>query len=50
MIYVSRTGKSGRIRPPRVVREPAAGRRLGLAFVVVALVASVLGGVLVLNA
>jgi hypothetical protein len=50
MIYVSRTGDSDRIRPPRVLRVPAASRgpalrRLAVALAMVAVIASVLGAV-----
>jgi hypothetical protein len=55
MIYVSRTGDSDRIRPPRVLRAPApsrepALRRLAVALAIIAVIASVLGAVVILGA
>jgi hypothetical protein len=55
MIYVSRTGDSDRIRPPRMLRTPApdrgaALRRLTVALAIVAVIASVLGAVVILGA
>jgi hypothetical protein len=54
MIYVSRTGDSDRIRPPRVLRTPAPNRaatlrRLAVALAIVAVIASVLGAVVILG-
>jgi hypothetical protein len=54
MIYVSRTGDSERIRPPRALRASApdrgAGlRRLAVALAIVAVIASVLGAVVILG-
>jgi hypothetical protein len=52
MIYVSRTGDSGRIRPPRPLRAPAPGRgptlrRVATALALIAVIASVLGVVII---
>ena len=55
MIYISRSGDSDRIRPPRVLRAPApsrgpALRRLAVALAIAAVIASVLGAVVILGA
>jgi hypothetical protein len=55
MIYVSRTGDSDRVRPPRALRDPVPGRgpalrRLAVALAIVAVIASVLGAVVILSA
>jgi hypothetical protein len=54
MIYVSRTGDSDRIRPPLALPataadRPATLRRLGVALAMIAVIASVLGAVVILG-
>jgi hypothetical protein len=54
MIYVSRTGDSERVRPPRALPATppdrgAALRRVAVALAIVAVIASVLGAVVILG-